>query len=118
MFPIVAAKPRRWGGRRGLLNVKRLGAGDLAARIRRDLVDARLGLPQQFFAAALESLAALVDCDRFFQRHLAVLESLHNRLKLLDSKLESEVIDVVLGVFGPIAFPDAPSGPPGAESSL
>ena len=41
-------------------------------------------LPQQFLAAPLQLLATLVDGDRLLQRHLAVLEPLDDRLKLLD----------------------------------
>src|SRR4029077_14863114 len=58
-----------WGypGER-LLHVERYGAVRLAARIGRDLVDAGLRLAQQFLAAALQGLAALIDRYRFFQR--------------------------------------------------
>src|SRR5262252_5843005 len=41
-----------------LLDVERLSSGRLAGSIERDLLHARLGLPQQFLAAALEHLAA------------------------------------------------------------
>src|SRR5205085_1958479 len=49
--------------------LERLGAGRLAGGVERDLLHARLGLAQQFLAAALERLAALVDRHRFLERH-------------------------------------------------
>src|SRR5579871_3400298 len=72
------------------LHVERLGAGRLAAGIERDPFDPRLGLPQQVLAAALERLTALVDHDRFFERHLALFKPLHDRFELLDRALEGE----------------------------
>ena len=51
-----------------LLHVERLGAGHLAVGVGGDLVDAGLGLPQQFLAAPLQRLAALVDRNRLLQR--------------------------------------------------
>src|SRR5438132_3734324 len=98
------------------LHVERLGSGDLAIGIGGNLVDAGLGLPQKFFAAALQRLAALIDRDRFLQRHLAVLEPLHDRFELLDRALEGEFSDVHLGIFGHIEFPNAP--PKSTESKL
>src|SRR5258708_33638840 len=65
-------------------------------------------LPQQFLAPPLQRLAPLVDGDGFFQRHLTFLEPLHDRFKLLDRALEGELLDVDLGIFGHIVFPDAP----------
>src|SRR6516225_7992898 len=44
-----------------LLHIERLGAGWSSARIERDLLDTRLGQAQQFLAAALERLAALIN---------------------------------------------------------
>src|SRR6185312_6914943 len=97
------------------LHVKRFGSGDLAVGIGGNLVDAGLGLPQQFFAAALQRLAALIDRDRFLKRHLAVLEPLHDRFELLDRALEGKFLDVALRIFGHIEFPNAPRK--GAESN-
>src|SRR3981189_403678 len=90
------------------LNVERLRTGHLAIGVGGDLVDPRLRLPQQFLAPPFQGLAPLVDGDGFFQRHLAVLEPLDDRFKLLDRALEAQLSDVDLGVFGHIAFPDAP----------
>src|SRR6185295_9899181 len=112
------ARRDRWGRystRPGSLHVERLGSGDLAVGIGGNLVDAGLGLPQKFFAAALQRLAALVDRDRFLERHVAVLQPLHDRFELLDRALEGELFDVALGIFGHIEFPNAPSK--GAESN-
>src|SRR5689334_13659633 len=61
-------------------HVERLGALRLAGSVERDLLDARLGLLEQFLAAALERFAALVDRDRFLERHLAFLEPLDDGL--------------------------------------
>jgi hypothetical protein len=72
------------------------------------IFDAGLGMPQKFFAAALQGLAALIDRDRFLERHLAVLQPFHDRFELLDRALEREFLDVALGIFGHIGFPDAP----------
>src|SRR2546422_2506207 len=102
-------------GRPGSLHVERLGPGDLAVGIGGNLVDAGLGLPQQFLAAALQRLATLIDRDRFLERHLAVLQPLHDRFELLDRALEGEFFDVHLGIFGHIKFPNAP--PKSAESN-
>src|SRR5262245_7931182 len=77
-----------------LLDVERLGSGRLASGVERDLLDPRLGLPQQLLAAALECLAALIDGDRFLERHLALLEPLDDRLELLDRPLERQALDV------------------------
>src|ERR1700733_7895734 len=77
-----------------LLPIQRLGAGRLAGRVERDLLDTRLGLAQQIFAAALERLAALVDGDRFLERHLALFEPLDDRLELLDRPLERQFRDI------------------------
>src|SRR4051812_745692 len=52
----------------GSIHVERLGSGWFAGRIKRDLLDACLGLAQQLFAAALERLAALVNHHRLFER--------------------------------------------------
>ena len=73
-------------------DIERPGAGRLAGGIERDLLDPRLGLPQQFLAAALERLAALIDRDRFFERNLALLEPLDDRFKLLDRLLEGQFL--------------------------
>src|ERR1700736_642663 len=95
-------------GRRPSLNVERLGAGDLAGGVGGDLVDPRLRLPQQFLAPPFQGLAPFVNGDGFLQRHLAVLEPLDDRFKFLERALEAQLPDVDLGVFGHIAFPDAP----------
>src|SRR6266542_1716970 len=71
------------------LHVKRRGPGDLAVGIGGNLVDARLGLPPKFFAAALQRLAALIARDRFLHRHLAVFQPLHHRFEFLDRALEA-----------------------------
>src|SRR5258707_11560214 len=90
------------------LNVERFGSGRLAVGIGGDLVDPRLRLPQQFLASPFQRPAPLVDGDGFLQGHLAFLEPLHDRFKLLDRSLEAQLPDVHLGVFGHAAFPDAP----------
>src|SRR5436190_23575534 len=64
-----------------LFHVERLGAGRLARGIERDLLDPGLGEPQQFLAAALERFPALVDGNRFLQRHLALLQALDDGFK-------------------------------------
>src|SRR5260370_9689413 len=95
--------------------VARLGTGPLAVGVGGDLVDPRLGLPQQFLAAPLQGFAALVDGHRFLQRHLAVFEPLDDRFNLLDRALEAQLFDVdlavSLGIFRHIAFPYAPLVP-------
>src|SRR5438132_2263605 len=58
------------------LHVERLGPGGLARGIGGDVVNAGLVLAQQLLAAALQGFAALIDFDRFLQRHLAFLEPL------------------------------------------
>src|SRR5947208_2478215 len=75
-------------------DVERFGAGRLAGGIERDLLDPRLGRPQKLLAAALEGLAALVDRDRFLERHPALFEPLDDRFKLLDRAFERECLDV------------------------
>jgi hypothetical protein len=50
-------------GRR-LLNVERFGACGLPRCVGGNFVDAGFGLSQQFFAAALEAFAALIDRNR------------------------------------------------------
>src|SRR5580704_6466439 len=85
---------------RRLRDVKRLGAGRLAGGIERDPLYPRLGLAQQLLAAALEQLAALIDGDRFLERHLAFLEPLDDRFKLLDGALEGQLRDVGIGLIG------------------
>src|SRR4051812_20960384 len=77
-----------------LLHIERLGAGRLARSIERDLFHARFGLAQEFLAALLERLAALVDEDRLFERDLAFLEPLDDRFELLDGALEGQALDV------------------------
>src|SRR5262245_11889937 len=77
-----------------LLDVERLGSGGLAGGVERDLPDPRLRLPQQLLAAAFERLAALIDGDRFLERHLALLEPLDDRLEFLDRPLERQALDV------------------------
>src|SRR6478672_10882589 len=79
--------------------------GDLAIGSGGDLVDAGFGLPQQLLAAPLQGLAALIDGDRFLQRHLALLEPLDDRFQLFDRALEGEGLDVRLVVFGHVVFP-------------
>src|SRR6476646_2089899 len=90
------------------LHVERLRPRDLAIGPGGDLVDAGFGLPQQLLAAPLQGLAALIDGDRFLQRHLALLEPLDDRFQLFDRALEGEGLDVRLVVFGHVVFPDAP----------
>src|ERR1700730_7907880 len=91
-----------------LLNVERFSPGDLPRRVGGNLVAAGLGLPQQFLTAAFQGLAALVDGDRFLQRHLAVFQPLHDRLELLERALEAQLLGVRWGVFGHNVFQDAP----------
>src|SRR5262245_66495835 len=81
-------------------DVERLGAGRLAGGIEPDLLDPSLGLAQQLLAAALERLAALVDGDRFLERHLALLEPLDDRFELFDRPLEGQALDVGMGGVG------------------
>src|SRR5580700_7239574 len=80
-----------------LFDVERLGAGRLALRIERDFFDARLGLAQQILAAAFERLAALVDGDRFLERHLALFEPLDDRFQFLDRALERQLCNIAVG---------------------
>src|SRR5579871_3356146 len=87
-----------------LLHVEWFRAGRLAAGIGRDLVDPRLCLTQQFLAAPLQGFAALVDGDRFFQRHLAVLEALDDRFEFLERALKTQLLDISLCVFGHPVF--------------
>src|SRR5689334_4150324 len=86
------------------LHVERLAALRLAGRIEGDLLHPRLGLAQQLLAAALEHLAALVDRDRLLERDLALLESLDDRLELLDRPLEGELADVRVVGFGHVSI--------------
>src|SRR5262245_43445272 len=73
-LPMADAPPGRCrSGSAGSGNVERLGAGRLAAGIEPDLLHPSLGLAEQLLAAALERLAALVDCDRLLERHLPLL---------------------------------------------
>ena len=88
-----------------LLNVERLGAGRLAGGVERDLLDPRLGLAQQFLAAALERLAALVDRDQFLERNLALFEPLDDRFELLDRAFEGQALDVGIGGCRPCMLP-------------
>src|SRR5689334_18116183 len=88
-----------------LLDVERFGARDFARAVGRDLLDPRLGLPQEFLAAPLQGLAPLIDGNRFLQGHLAVLEPLDDGFELLDRAFEGQLFDVDLGVFCHAAFP-------------
>jgi hypothetical protein len=98
------------------LNVERLGTGHLAVGVGGDLVDPCFGLAQQFLAPPFQGLAALVNGDGFFQRHLAVLEPLDDRFEFLDRALEAQLLDVDLGIFGNDDFPDAPFASADLES--
>src|SRR5258705_11555924 len=80
--------------RNRLLHVERLGALGLAGGVQRDLFDAGLRLAQQLLAAALERLAALVDRDRFLQRHLAFFEALDDGFEFLDRPFEAQGVDI------------------------
>src|SRR6202021_2449508 len=80
------------------LNVERLSADRLAVRIGRDLVAPCLGLPQQFLAAPFQGLAALVNGNRFLQRHLARLQPRDDRFEFFDRALEAQLLDVHFGV--------------------
>src|SRR6185312_8650641 len=93
-------------GNASSLNVERLGAGGLAVGIGGDLVNPCLRLPQQLLASSFQRLAAFVDRDRFLERYLALLEPLHDRFQLPDRALEAQLLDVHLGVFGHVAFPN------------
>src|SRR5262249_33657459 len=87
------------------VDVERLGSGRLAGGIEPDLLYPSLGLAQQVLAAALERLAALVDGDRFFERHLALFEALDDGLELLDRPLEGQALDVGMSVVGHVRVP-------------
>src|SRR5580692_10280980 len=87
------------------LHIERLGALRLAGGVEGDLFHARLRLAQQFLAAALEHLAALVDRDRLLERHLAFLEPLDDRLELLDRLLEAQFLYVRMVVLGHAEHP-------------
>src|SRR6516165_91896 len=71
-----------------LFHIQRLGTDGLAVRVERDLLDPCFGKAQKLLAAALERLAALVNEDRFFERHLAFFQALDDGFKLLDGALE------------------------------
>src|SRR6201995_3430997 len=104
----IAARSARQEGIewcRSLLHVQRRDTGGLAAGVGGDLLDPGLGLAQQFLAAALQRLAALVDRDRFLQRHLAVLQPLDDSLQLLDRAFEGEFLHVGLGILDHAAVP-------------
>src|SRR6516225_8752381 len=83
-----------------LLHVERLGAGRPSRRIERDLLDARLGQAQQFLAAALQRLPALIDGNRFLERHLALLEPFDDGFELLYGALERQQDDVGVVALG------------------
>ena len=108
MFRTITRGAVREPPRELSLHVERLRARDLTVGAGGDLVDTGFGLPQQFLAAPLQGFAALIDGDRFLQRHLAFLEPLDDRFQFLDRALEGERLDVRLVVFGHIVFPDAP----------
>ena len=97
---LLVFRKTKVSGARAHVHVERLGAGRLAGGVERDLLDPRLGLPQQLLAAALERLAALVDRDRLLERHLALFEPLDDRFKLLDRLLEGQGRDVAVGRVG------------------
>src|SRR5215467_10471546 len=99
MTSLVIA-PTRVAWRSALFDVERLGSGRLAGGIERDLLHARLGLPQQLLAAALERLAALIDRDRLLERHLALLEPLDDGFELLDGPFEGQAVDVGMHFVG------------------
>ena len=77
----------------------------VAGAVERDLFDPRLGLLQQFLAAAFQRLAALIDRDRFLERHLAAFKPLDDRFKFLDRLLEGQLLDV--GSFQPRKIPNS-----------
>src|SRR5215467_10561482 len=81
------------------IDIQPLGPGCLAGGVKGDLFDARLGLAQELLTSPLEALAALVDRDRFLERHLPLFEALHDRFKLLDRALEGQALDVAVVVF-------------------
>src|SRR5258708_4973697 len=83
-----------------LVNVQWLGSGGVSGRIQGDFLDGGLGLPQQFLAAALERLAALVDRYRLFEGHFALLEPFDDRFQLFDGPLERQLFDVGVGGLG------------------
>src|SRR5215467_8348423 len=86
------------------IDIQPLGPGRLACGVEGDLFDARLGLAQEFFASPLQALAALVDCNRLLERHFPFLESLHDRLELLDRALEGQALDVAIVIFSHACF--------------
>src|ERR1700691_1083181 len=99
MFVVAYQPPRaaaRWLIER-LLDVERFSAGGRAAGVERDLLHARFGLPQQLFTTAFKRLTALVNSDRFLQRHFAVFKSSDDRLKLFDRPFERKLFDIAIG---------------------
>src|SRR5438067_643607 len=81
-------------------DVQRFGARGFPGRIESDLLDPRLGLAQQFLAAALECFAALVDRDRLLEWHLALLEPLDDRFKLVKRPFERQRANIAIGTVG------------------
>src|SRR5579863_5079036 len=81
---------------RALLDVKRLGPSRFARGVERDLLDTRLGLPQQFLAAALKRFTALIYRDRFLEWHLAFFEPLDDRFEFFDRALERQLSDFAI----------------------
>src|SRR5580700_8513496 len=79
-----------------LLDVERFAPGWFALSVERDLLDARLGLPQQLLAAALKRFTALVYRDRFLERHLALFEPLDDRFEFFDRALERQLSDFAI----------------------
>jgi hypothetical protein len=81
--PQPPVRAQRFALLRALLDVERFASGWFALSVERDLLDARLGLPQQLLAAALKRFTALVYRDRFLERHLALFEPLDDRFETL-----------------------------------
>src|ERR1700688_343449 len=96
---------RLWNCTGASIDVERFAAGGLAGAIERDLFDPRFRLPQQFLAAFLESLAALVDRYRLLERHLAFLQPLDDRFQFFDRPLEGHFLHVGIAGLGHFLFP-------------
>ncbi len=75
-----------------LFFVERNG-GRCASWIDDDFLDPSLGIAELGFAMGFEGSALFVNCNRFLQRHLTLLELLHNRLQLLKRLFEAQGCD-------------------------
>src|SRR6476659_4297982 len=92
----LSAQARRGGELEGelVLDVERLGAGRLVARIQRDLLDLGLRLAQQRVAMGFQRLAPLIDQDRRLKLHVALFQAIDDGFELLQRLLEAQILDV------------------------